>query len=226
MRPSRSVIVCGMPRSGSTLLKLMLQTGYPDSKHFGRERSGLRVARDEWPGPHSLLVSKRTNDVFSVDEIRELYRGRARAPVFIVTTRDPRAMLTSKHVRRADYYVSVERWRALWAHIKYVRSAPDVLTVDYRELVQAPREVQRRLSAAIGEEPAAPFDSVGEKVPKGFETAALNGIRPIDTASLDKWRDPQHHERIRAVLREIPDLPSVLVDEGYEPDDSWLAGYR
>jgi hypothetical protein len=67
---------------------------------------------------------------------------------------------------------------------------------------------------------------VGEKVPKGFETAALNGIRPIDTASLDKWRDPQHHERIRAVLREIPDLPSVLVDEGYEPDDSWLAGYR
>jgi len=226
LRRNRAIIVCGMPRSGSTLLQLMLQTGYPDAKHFGRERGGLLVARNVWPGRYSLLISKRPNDVFWVDEIRELYRWRAAPPLFIVTTRDPRAVLTSKHAQRTDYYVSAERWRTLFAHIKYVRAAPDVVTVDYRELVQTPRDVQRRLTVAIGEEPLAPFEAVGQTVPSDFETVALNGVRPVDTASLNKWRDPQHEERIRTLLTEIPELPSVLVDEGYEPDTRWVERYR
>jgi hypothetical protein len=226
MRPGRAVIVCGMPRSGSTLLQLMLQTGYPDSKHYGRERGGLLVARDVWPGRYSLLISKRPNDVFWVDEIRELYRERARAPLFIVTTRDPRAVMTSKHANSPEYYVSAERWKALFDHIRYVRSAPDVLTLDYRDLVQTPRQVGQRLAEAIGEEPAVPFDSVGREVPSGFQTAALNGVRPIDTSSLNKWRDPQHSERIRAILAELPELPSILVQEGYETDTSWTDRYR
>lgn len=226
MRPGRAVIVCGMPRSGSTLLQLMLQTGYPDSKHYGRERGGLLVARDVWPGRYSLLISKRPNDVFWVDEIRDLYRERARAPLFIVTTRDPRAVMTSKHANSPDYYVSVDRWKALFEHVKYVRSAPDVLTLDYRDLVQTPGVVGERIAAAIGERPAVPFDSVGREVPSGFETAALNGVRPIDTASLNKWRDPQHTARIRTMLEAIPELPSILVEEGYELNTDWTSPYR
>jgi hypothetical protein len=79
---------------------------------------------------------------------------------------------------------------------------------------------------AIGEEPLAPFEAVGQTVPSDFETVALNGVRPVDTASLNKWRDPQHEERIRTLLTEIPELPSVLVDEGYEPDTRWVERYR
>jgi hypothetical protein len=226
LRPCRTVVVCGLPRSGTTLLHLMLQTGYPDSKHFPRERSARFIARYQWPGRYSLLISKRPNDVFWIDEVREWYRNRALTPRFIVATRDPRSVLTSKHTDRPGYYVSEERWRALVAHIRYVRSAPDVHLVDYRDLVQQPREVERRLVEIVGEPPSAPLDSFTNAVPEGFKVTALNGVRPIDTASLDKWREPQHAERIRSLLITLPELPGFLIEEGYEPDDSWTAAYR
>lgn len=226
LRPCRTVTVCGLPRSGTTLLHLMLQTGYPNSKHFPRERSGRWLARYQWPGRHSLLISKRPNDVFWIDELREWYRDRVLAPRFIVATRDPRAVLTSKHTDRPGYYVSEDRWRALVAHIRYVRGAPDVFPIDYRDLVQNPQEVQRRLVEIVGEPPTAPLDSFANAVPEGFKVTALNGVRPIDTASMDKWRDPQHAERIRTLLTTIPELTAFLIEEGYEKDDSWAAAYR
>jgi hypothetical protein len=225
-RPSRGVVICGMPRSGSTLLQLMLETAYPNSRQFGRERAALHLARHVWPSRHSLLISKRPNDVFWIDEIREAYRGRAAGPRFIVTSRDPRAVLTSRHSGRPEYYVSIERWRAIFAHIRYVRAAPDVTVVDYGDLVREPANTQSRLVGAIGEEPSAPFESFSDAIPSGFKTTALNGVRPIDTASLYKWREPEHAGRISELLSKVPELTSLLVEEGYEPDDSWAADYR
>jgi hypothetical protein len=226
LRPTRTVVVCGLPRSGTTLLHLMLQTGYPDSKHFPRERSAKSLVRQVWPGRHTLLISKRPNDIFWIDEIRASYQGRAKSPRFIVTTRDPRAVLTSRHKDQPGYYVTVDRWQALMAHIRYVRTSPDVLIVDYRELVENPQEIQRRLVEVVGQPPSAPLDSYTEAVPAGFKTNALNGVRPIDTASVDKWREPQHADRIRSLLVNIPELTDLLVKEGYEPDDAWAAPYR
>jgi len=223
---TKSVIICGFPRSGTTLLHLMLQTGYPTSRRFPRERPGLVLAKHEWPARHSLLISKRPNDVFWIDEIRDAYRARATRPRFIVTTRDPRAILTSKHKGRSGYYVSVDRWRGTFSHIRYAREASDVTVLDYGELVRDPKDVEQRLVEAVGEPPTAPLDSFSTAVPEGFNTAALNGVRPIDTASLDKWREPQHAERIRQILVEAPELMSVLVEEGYEPDGRWADGYR
>jgi len=226
LRSSRAVVICGFPRSGSTLLQLMLEAAYPHAKQFGRERAALNLARHVWPGRHTLLISKRPNDVFWVDEIRNAYRGRSRGPCFIVTTRDPRAVLTSKHGDSSEYYVSVERWRAMFDHIRYVRQADDVLTIDYAELVQNPKAIQQRLVAAIGEVPAGAFDEFSSRVPSGFRTTALNGLRPIDTASLHKWRQPQNAERIRAILAAVPELPGLLIETGYESDENWTAAYR
>jgi len=226
IRQSRGVIICGFPRSGSTLLQLMLETAYPGSRHYGRERSGLFVARHEWPGRHSLIISKRPNDVLRIDAIRSAYGRRARKPCFIVTTRDPRAILTSKHSGREGYYVSVDRWRTLYERVKYVRQSPDVVAVEYRDLVERPAAVQHKLVAAIGEEPTASFDAFDGAVPPGFDTRALNGVRPLDTSALHKWRNSEHHERIRSLLATMPELTDVLVAEGYELDDSWTHEYR
>lgn len=225
-RQSRAVVICGMPRSGSTLLQLMVETAYPGSLHYGRERGGLLVARREWPGRHSLLISKRPNDVMWIDEIRDAYAGRQKKPCFIVTVRDPRAVLTSKHSGRNEYYVSPQRWRDLFEHIKYVRQFPDVTVVEYRTLVERPTVIERALVDAIGEEPSAPFDAFSTRVPEGFDTRALNGVRPLDTSALNKWRQPEHRDRIRALLESVPELPAVLVEEGYEPDESWAHEYR
>jgi hypothetical protein len=204
----------------------MLEIAYPGSRHYGRERSGLFVVRHEWPGRHSLIISKRPDDVLRIDTIRAAYQRRARKPCFIVTTRDPRAILTSKHSAREGYYVSVGRWRTLYERVKYVRQSPDVALVEYRDLVERPATVQHKLVAAIGEEPAASFDAFDGAVPAGFDTRALNGLRPLDASALHKWRHPEHHERIRFLLAMMPELPDVLVAEGYELDDSWTHQYR
>lgn len=225
-RQSRGVVICGFPRSGSTLLQLMLETAYPGSLHFGRERAGLLVAQTTWPGRYSLLITKRPNDLFFVDDIRRAYATRARKPCFIITTRDPRAILTSTHKGRPGYYVTVERWRAMFAHLRYVRQADDVVVSEYRALVERPSGVQRRLVEAIGEEPATSFDRFDQAVPESFNTLALNGVRPLDTSALDKWREPRHADRIRQLLAEMPELPAVLVEEGYERDDAWVREYR
>ena len=225
-RQTRAVVICGFPRSGSTLLQLMLETAYPTSRHYGRERGGLVLAQREFPGRHSLLISKRPNDVLWIDEIRSMYAGRARKPCFIVTTRDPRAILTSKHSGRDGYYVSVDRWRTLYQHVTYVRRFPDVTVVEYRQLVENPTAVQRSLVTAIGEEPASSFEAFGSNVPPEFDARALNGVRPLDTSAVEKWRRPEHRERIRSLLAAMPELPDVLVSEGYEPDRAWTDTYR
>src|SRR5688572_5059753 len=74
--PRVHVVICGFPRSGTTLLHLMVQTAIPGILAFRRERFGLRVARMVWPGRHPFMVTKRPADLFWIDEIRQDYRAR------------------------------------------------------------------------------------------------------------------------------------------------------
>jgi hypothetical protein len=219
------LVMCGFPRSGTTLLQLMLETAYPDACRFGRERSALFLARHIWPGSYPLMISKRPNDIFWVDEIRRGYEHRATRARFVVSTRDPRAVLTSFHSGRPGYYVTVERWRAVFAHVQYVRRFPDVIVVEYRDLVERPLDVQCAVSSVIGRAPAAPFDSFHASVPPEFDTRPLNGVRPLDEHSVDKWRHPRHKERIRELLTTMPELPDRLMELGYEQDALWTRDY-
>jgi hypothetical protein len=219
------VVICGFPRSGSTLLLLMAETAYPEAKTYREEKTGIKAARELWAGRTALMITKRPNDVFFVDEIREFYRSRRAHARFVLCARDPRAVLTSVHNSQEGYYVSPERWRAMYAHIVYVRHAPDVLTVEFNDLVREPARVQAALGAFIGWDASVPFDQFHASVPRGFDTLALNGVRPLDPSTIDKWRAPVHRERIRAMLSALPELPEVLIREGYEPDDAWLSAY-
>lgn len=222
------LVICGFPRSGTTLLQLMAETAYPGARTFGVERSGLGAAHNDLPGDTPLIVSKDPDDIFWVDEIRASYaERRTRTRVrFIVTIRDPRAVLTSVHDMNRDvYWVSVERWRAIYLHYCYVREFPDVLVVEYSDIVLDPLKVQRRLAATVGIEPSRGFTEFQDAVPGQFDTRALNGVRPLDPAALNKWRSPRHRERIRQLLDEMPELPDRLIEMGYEPDTRWTEAY-
>jgi hypothetical protein len=220
------VVICGFPRSGTTMLQLMFESAVADAQAFGRERSGLSVARYTWPGRHSVFLSKKPDDIFYVSEIREYYRDLRTAATFVLSVRDPRAVLTSRHVSKPGYTVPTEKWLAVDAHITYQRQFPDVIVTEYRDAVERPRHVQERLVAFTGLPLKGNFDDFHKDVPEHFDTRALNGVRPIDRASLDKWRAPEHRDRIRQILAEIPDLPARLIAAGYETDTSWVEAYR
>jgi hypothetical protein len=219
------VVMCGFPRSGTTLLQLMMETAYPNARTFHRERAALAAVQNTWPGRHEMMITKRPDDLYWLDEVRERYSDRRAKPLFVISLRDPRAVLTSVHAQKPGYCVPAEKWRAAFDHIQYNRQFDDVITVEYRDLIERPQSVQDRLSTFIGFRPQASFDAYLSSVPSDFDTTALNGVRPLDAKGLDRWRASKHRERIRQLLKELPELPDRLVEMGYERDTAWTRQY-
>ena len=220
------IIVCGFPRSGTTMLHLMLKTSVADAKSFDRERSAMSVARYTWPGRYPILISKKPDDIFRVDEIRDYYRDLRTEVRFVLCVRDPRAVLTSIFVDKPGYCVPSVKWRAVYEHIQYQRQFADVIVAEYQDLVEQPEAVQEQLASFTGCEMRAHFEEFHSSVPRNFDTRQLNGVRPLDPGALSKWRAERHRARIRQVLTEIPELPERLIEMGYESDTVWTDAYR
>ena len=219
------LVMCGFPRSGTTLLQLMVETAYPTARTFHRERAALAAIKNTWPGRHELLITKRPDDIFWLDEVRDRYRERRPKPLFVISVRDPRAVLTSVHAKKPGYCVPPEKWRATHAHMLYNQQFADVTTIEYRDVVERPRDVQNRLAAFMGVEPEIPFEQYLKSVPSDFDTTALNGVRPLDSSNVDRWRSSKHRARIQQLLHDLPELPDRLIEMGYEADTSWVGEY-
>ena len=225
------LVICGFPRAGTTLLQLMVQTAVPSARSFVRERSGLGVAQNHWPrsGQQPYLVTKRPDDIFWIDEIRDFYarlgtRTRVR---FVICVRDPRAVLTSRHeLNKSEYWVSVERWRAIYEQLRWAEGSTDVCVVDFSDIVARVSMVQQQLTGLMGWAVSSDFNDFHKHVPEDFDTKALNGIRSLDTGTLRRWSQPDHADRMRSLLREMPELPERVMEMGYESDDAWTASYR
>jgi hypothetical protein len=223
------LVICGFPRSGTTLLHLMVQTAVPEARSFLQERNGFGVAQSHWPGRARYLITKRPYDIFWIDEIRELYAalGTRTQPRFVICVRDPRAVLTSRHeANRAEYRISADRWRSIHAHYQYATRYDDMCVVEFADLVLRPSAVQQRLNDLVGWTPSYDFEEFHRRVPQNFDTRPLNGVRDLDPTTLDRWKQPEHAERIKQLLREMPELPARLIEMGYEEDDRCALAYR
>jgi hypothetical protein len=219
------VVMCGFPRSGTTLLQLMMETAYPNARTFHRERAALAAIQNTWPGGHELMITKRPDDLFWIDEVREQYRDRRPKPLFIISVRDPRAVLTSVFAKKRGYCVPAQKWRAAYDHLQYHLRFDDVITIEYRDVVERPQAVQERLTSFIRFQPTLAFDQYLASVPSDFDTTALNGVRPLDKTRLDRWRASEHRHRIQQLLEELPELPQRLIEMGYERDTAWTREY-
>ena len=228
LRPLRAhFVICGFERSGSTLLQLQLEACVSDVRAYGTEMS---VAWLQYLLTNrSYLVTKAPWDVFHIDEIRALYVKRRADVRFILTVRDPRAVLTSTHASIAGgpdgYFLDPARWAPYYEHVRYAQQFDDVLTVEYQDVVCHPCEVQDRLTRFTGCDVHLPFDQYLTAVPPNFVQTHLNGLRPLDPSRLHAWKHEKHRERMRRILREIPELPDHLVEMGYECDTSWVRDY-
>ena len=220
------VVICGYPRSGTTLLQAMMETSAADARSYGRERSALAVAKYTWPGRSPIVISKLPDDIFRIQQIREYYRNLRTDVRFVLSVRDPRAVLTSIFVDKPGYCVPSIKWRAVYEHVRYQQQFADVIVTEYRDLVEQPGVVQDRLASFTGCESRLRFEEFHDAVPGHFDTRPLNGVRPLDRASLDKWRRPEHRARIQQILQEIPELPDRLIELGYERDHAWLQEYQ
>jgi len=223
------VVICGFVRSGSTLLQVMAESCVRGVKAFPREMRALRMAQYALRH-HPIMITKRPADIGWMDELRAFYAGRRPEVRFIVTIRDPRAILTSTHPRTREqgYHMMDPRsWRTnTFEHYRYALHFDDTIVVRYEQLVADPMGVQRSLTEFIGWTVDHPFDRYHERARvRGWRAEVMNGFRPVDPAGIDRWRDPKYRDRIRELLEQIPDLPQVLIEMGYEPDTRWTREY-
>jgi hypothetical protein len=221
------ILVCGFPRSGTTLLQLMLENSLPQARRFGREIGGWRAATYAWRN-HPIVISKVPHDLFRLDALRNFYTPRRAALKIILMLRDPRDVLTSQRTNGGPvgYCVSCDRWRSFYTAFIRERAAGDCLAVRYEDLVNEPDRQQARIERFTGEAMQVPFSDFHAIHRPDFRTETLNGLRPVETSLVARWRRNEHHRRIENMLRELEELPEALIDLGYEPDTAWVEDWR
>jgi len=221
------VVICGLPRTGTTLLQFVIEPCIQDVLTFSGEVNGLWAARHANRN-HAFLVTKRPDDIDQIEEIRSYYDSHPGSVHFLLPLRDPRDLLTSTHDAYPDsqgYYVSCERYTRLWKRVRRHTDDSDTSVLRYENLVGRPDEVEAELAERIGWTVSRPFaryhefanDSARDPMTEG----ALAGLRPLNKKSVGRWRKPEHRARIREVLRKVPDLPQHLIEMGYETDTEW-----
>jgi len=222
----KHILICGFPRSGTTMLQLMIENGIPDAKRFGRETGGWRAATFCWRN-HEKAITKVPHDLFRLVPLRQFYAKRGVELKIILMLRDPRDVLTSRRKTGgpSGYVVSSERWRRYFEAFKQHQSDRDVMVMRYENLVADVENQQKRIENFTGETMVVPFSQFCQVDRPDFDTSTLNGLRPIEQTLVARWAALDHHQRIEDVLRELPELPQALIDLGYESDTFWTEPY-
>jgi hypothetical protein len=216
------ILICGFQAAGTTLLQLMLENGLPHARRFGRERSGWRAATYSFRN-HATMISKQPRDIFRLEPLREFYSTRRAKLKIIAMQRDPRDLLTTQREKDGAvvYKGSPGDLRGNCMFFLNQRESGDTLIVRYEDLVTQPAVEQSRIEHFVGQSMLVPFEKFDSVHRPDFNTTTLQGLRPVETTRVARWKDPRHTERLKQMLRLMPDLPEMVVQLGYETDHAW-----
>ncbi|MDG2308041.1 MAG: sulfotransferase [Candidatus Binatia bacterium] len=215
MAATLRVHIVGCERSGTTLLLEMMTAGFRFAARCDREQSLF----EEPPTGAASFLSKKPLDILRLETA-----FRHDPNLFVLyAVRDPRSVITSRHAGRPDRYLSdFENWKACEAAAARLGSHERFLRVRYEQLVEEPDALQ----AQIGErfaflERTGTFSTFHRTAaPTNTGKLALGGVRPVETGRIAGWRADL--PRVKAEVLRHRDLPAVLIDRGYEPDETWL----
>jgi hypothetical protein len=176
----------------------MVEACVADIHTFGRERRALEMAKYA-PCPQPYMMTKRPSDIFLIDELQQFYAARQADVRFIVTIRDPRAVLTSKHakINPQEYYVSGKRLRAMYEHWQWARALETVVTVRHEDLVAKP-EKSSTLDRAPGL--AAPIS--------GISAGGAAELRHVSAQRVAPAGPGEHRPLAGAAVRRAIDTPA------------------
>lgn len=226
----KHVIICGFPRSGTSLLHSLMQNSLMGFNFLEKEVPATSVSDLK-----SSIVTKRPLDSSGIGKISELLKDRKL--YFLFCIRDVRDLICSVHPESPhDYFIDFTDQigifpdgstgpyapgirRYYWAHQKYTQL---IFTIKYEKLVSEPDYLQDQIFQYIDEPIKNRFSdfSIESKVSPGM-ISALNGVRAIDTNSVGIWR--RHPRRIWDEFTRTPLLFDVLSYFHYEQNREWFA---
>lgn len=120
----------------------------------------------------------------------------------LICLRHPLDVLVSRHPENInEYRVSPERYFGALKRDLAALQHPNTKAVFYEKLVKNPSRVMSDIANFIKEE--YDFEIINNFYKESSQpnqiTIALNGLRPIDTKSINNWQKPEHAKRVAAI---------------------------
>lgn len=252
--PKRQLIICGYPRSGTSMLYNMIASTLKQFDIASGEKTALKTIwkYGDWAAkcPHDILkLYNRKIEQLNIHQ-KEL--------LVLVVVRDIRDVITSKHQWAPDDYMMgyessititgdypnyVRRFNGPGIK-KYFRAIKDiqnskglkVVVFKYEELVSDPDKYQNILREKFDLD----FDGKFSQYHRHQERHKLRyegSDAPIDkelkksssqvsTNFVNRWQVPEHYERITQQFQDHPDLFEILKEHGYETSPGWYEDYK
>ena len=246
------IVICGYPRSGTSLLYNMLSASLCGFSFDSFEQSCFKSVNT-----YHNHASKLPMDVLRVHNLPK-HNGRGKRLFVVVCLRDPRDVVTSIHPNVPDrYFMGYEsRWsprgeypdyelvltdegiRKVYDAIERLRTVSDLtlIFVRYEELVTDPDAVQHRLADQMHVQFSAPFSRFHESPERhayryegstrALDERLVRENRAVDRSRMGRWRSSEHAQRITEEFSQCPELLAVVRAYGYEGDDDWFEPYR
>jgi len=246
-RRAKHVVICGCPRSGTSLLFNMVSASIAGFRCEPFERQAIR--RQHRPGNY---VTKFPLDLLNVNEIQK-QNVLAKDIYFIAMIRDVRDLITSQHpMVPGRYFIGYQTslWPedpkfSTWDHkapgieavykaIRACSARTDInfLAVRYENLVTDSASVQKQIEEFIGITFTESFSDYHTRRSRHAYTytgrhaardaSLVRESSQADPSRVGKWRDPVHAGIIRSQFRLYPELFQILIEDGYETDASWF----
>jgi hypothetical protein len=235
---NRHIVIAGQGRAGSTLFYNMLRSTL----------RGFQMPPSEAPASNYIdrpgsFCTKRPFDIFEIPRILQQSQGKKHVDL-IVTMRDPRDVLISKHRRVPnEYFCGADHCWFVPGNTKPSYTAPGIMpthkaiitiinsgifsngvfVLKYEDLVSDPERIKNMLAANLNVEFEGNFSDFHEQnIPENL-TGPLNGIRPVEVRKEPKWKKPEHRDRIIDQFTRFPALHDLLITFGYEDNADWLS---
>ncbi len=211
----KRIIICGSPRSGTTLMNELMRSYY-GTYVMNREERALRFPY--LVSNKKYVVTKHPLDFNFFSRFIETFNR----PLFLFMLRDPRDVIISKHFKNKDHYlVNFPLWKkavTAYENLDY----DNIVLVKYENLITDPLSIQKKITAKLGLELKNDFKDFFNNVDKGHQDIkSLGGIRPIDSSNLGKYKNPEHSQRIREQITSFPEMSDYLIKYGYESSKHW-----
>lgn len=205
--------ITGCPRSGTTLMLRMTHRlsnsyvfNYPLIDPLEIRFDHPKVLKAKREHPDKLIVTKLPDDLARIDKI---CKAGCKA---IIMFRDGRDVLVSKFNRQKHYHVTTaERWiRDINRGLKAIKNYPDqIIRIDYKNLTCNNEKTMEQVA-----------NFVDRKVIKTFEQV---WHKPLHKSSFKNWKLPKHQARASSQFGKYgKQIAKLLIQLGYESDDSWL----
>lgn len=222
IKVNNGILVTGCHRSGTSLMTSLMLSLSDVFVNQSEKEPHLRVTNIENSKKYFVRKCPQLRGCATINDVVEDFGPYSIHDVIqmgykvIYMLRDGRDVEVSKHPKSPDKY-----WSEPWKWVTSVKRAipnfenPELMVVNYETLVACPEAVMIDISKWLDVNYGS-IDIVHTKVmPKSEIGIAMGKIRPVDSNSVGRWKDPEHTERIKEVLS-YPEFQELLIEMGYD----------